>query len=102
MPAVAQPLNRPTSATPASSVLEAFMTASFGRDFLGRQDGRGARAMPDASGGFASGFSRRELRRYVGYPVAPSYRNKTGITCRATQMRPSGIASLSRDPTRPR
>jgi len=50
--------------------------------------------MPDASGGFASGFFRWGLKRYSGYPVAPSYCNKTGITWRATKMRPSRMASL--------
>ena len=42
--------------------------------------------MPDACGGFASAFSRRELNEHSGYPVAPPYRE---VAWRATQLRPS-------------
>src|SRR5262249_48664283 len=70
------------------------MTTSSGRDFLGRQHLRGARAMADPLVGFGLGFFRWELKRYSGYAVAPSYWNRTGITWRATKVRPSRMASL--------
>src|SRR5262249_15028865 len=72
------------------------MASSSGRDFVGRQDRRGARAMPDACGGFGSAFFWRELRGYSGYPVAPSHRGNH-LARDATEAEPASLLAIRLD-----